>query len=231
MSIPRLEIVNYELKMPLTGKIVKYRPFTVKERAILLTAMQQDKIEVMLSSIRDLIKVCTYGECDMEKMPIVEIEYAFLCIKNKSVGEEQPVTHSCDCGAINEFVLNMENIEIIGEVKDKDINLGGNNWLKMHYPSFKDTVTMSADPTEDEVKGVIATCIDTIIVNDSVIKAKDATRVELIEWIDDLTQIQLDKIEAFFESMPKLVINHEYTCPKCGVKHNLKVEGLENFFD
>jgi hypothetical protein len=217
--------------MPSDGRSVKFRPFTVKERSILLVALQSEDTKSILNAINELFKVCTFGVCELEKMPIVDSEYLFIQIRNKSVGEELEVTHTCSCKNKNDIRLNMDKIEIVGSEVNRDIELMPNVWVKMNYPTFKNSSILSSEPTEDEVIAVIASCMHTIIKGDEVFKVSEFAFEDVKEFILSLTQPQLDKIENFFASLPKVVINGEYTCRHCDTHHVIRIEGLENFFD
>lgn len=229
MAIPKLELPSYECKLP-SGKIIKYRPFTVKERSILLVALQSEDNKTIIGAIDRLFEVCTFGECRIEQMPIVDAEYLFIQIRNKSTGEDLDVVHTCDCGTQNDVRLDMGKVEVVGENASTDINMGGENWVKMNYPNFKNTEILSDDPTEDEVITVIASCIDSVIRGQEVFKARDNSLDDMKEFVLSLTQPQLDLVEAFFEALPKVIIKGEYNC-KCGKHNQFTIEGLENFFD
>ena len=231
--IPKLETPVYELTLPSNGKKIKYRPFVVKERTILLLALQEGTAEATLTALTNLFKVCTFDVCNLHDMPIVDSEYLFIHLRNKSIGEDLDILHECECGAENEVRMSMEKVEIEGAggiVLSKDIDLGNGLWLRMKFPTLSDSTILSETPTEEEVLTVIASCIDSIIQNDSVFKSEDSTLEELQEFIESLTQLQLNKVETFFSSIPKVVIKGGYTCSKCGKENSIRLEGLENFF-
>lgn len=230
-SLPTMNHPTYELTLPSNGKKVVYRPFVVKERSILLLALQEEKVESTLRAIAEIINICTFGVCKLNEMPIVDAEYVFINVRNKSVGEDLDVVHSCSaCNKDNEVKLSLDKIVVEGVANNKDIDFGNGIFLKMKYPSLTNTNILSDNPTEDSVLNIIASCIDCIIEGDKVHRAEDNTIEELIDFVLGLTQQQLNKIENFFATMPKIVLNGKYTC-KCGVENEFKLEGLENFFD
>lgn len=229
MALPKLEIPQYEVKLPSTGKAVLFRPFTVRERAVLLTALQDENTESIMVAIENLFKVCTFGVCQLYKMPIVDAEFLFINIQKKSIGEELQVIHNCECGKSNEVVMNLDKIAIAGKYEGSNIEIDSGVWIKMRYPSFKDSSILSNDdPTEDQVLTVIATCVEGIIKGDEVYTPDSIEEAK--EFISLLTQPQLSKIEAFFASIPKMVLDQEYVCPECKKTNNIHLEGLGNFF-
>ncbi len=227
--LPKLETPTYNIKLP-TGKDVKFRPFLVKERSILLLALEEGKSEGIIDAIRSIIKACTFDQCILDKMPIIDAEYLFLNVRNKSVGETLEVIHTCECGKGNELIIDTEHPKVEGDLSKADIQLDNTTWVKMKFPSFGDSSFITEDPTEEEVLKMISSCIDSIIQGNSVYKASDASEEELEEFILSLTQQQLNKIEEFFLELPKIVIRHSYDC-KCGKHNEVVLEGLENFFE
>ncbi len=226
--LPKIETPTYKIKLP-TGKDVTFRPFLVKERSILLLALEEGNPEGIIDAIRTLIKTCTFDQCILDKMSIIDAEFLFLSIRNKSVGETLEVIHTCECGKGNELIINMEHPKVVGDFSKSDIQIDSNTWIKMKYPSFSDSTIISDNPTEEQILEMIGSCIDSIIQSNSVYKAVDASKEELNDFILSLTQQQLVKIEEFFMHLPKLVVEHSYVC-KCGKQNDLMLEGLENFF-
>jgi hypothetical protein len=230
MALPTIKLPTYELKLPSSGKKIKYRPFIVKERAILLLAMQEDDLDGILRAIDNLFDVCTFGKCKLDDMPIVDSEFLFINIRNKSIGEDLDVIHGCDCGKDNEIRLSLDQLSVEGISGKTDIDLGDNIFLKMKYPTLNHATLLAEGATEDSILKVISSCIDCIIEGDAVHKGEDSTLEELKDFVLGLTQIQLNKIEDFFESIPKIVVHGNYKCKHCGKENEFKLEGLENFF-
>lgn len=227
--LPKMETPVYELTLPSSGKKIKYRPFIVKERKILLLALEDGKPETIFNALGEMFKLCTFGECDIENMPIIDSEFLFINIRNKSIGEDLDIFHTCTCGDDNEVRINMDNIEVEGENASKDINLGNDLWITMNYPSLKNASILSQDPTDDEIYTVIASCINNIIKSDAVFKAEESSITELKTFVEEMTQIQIDKLEDFFSALPRIVVKGSYKC-KCGKDNDVRIEGLENFF-
>jgi hypothetical protein len=230
MALPKLSIPTYELKLPSNGKTIKYRPFVVKERSILLLALQSENTDSILNALDDLFGACTFGVCKLKDMPIVDSEFLFINIRNKSIGEDLDLVHICECGAKNDTQVSLDALTVEGVAGKNDIDLGNNIFLKMKYPTLNHSSILTESPTEDGVLEVIASCIDTIIEGDMVYKAADNTIAELKDFVLGLTQLQLDMVQEFFANIPKIVVNGKYNCKKCNKENTFKIEGLENFF-
>lgn len=231
MALPKLQQPVYEMTIPTTGKKLKFRPFTVKERSIMLHALQDGNNDTMLNAIDELFKVCTFGKASLKTYPIVDSELLFINIRNKSVGGDLDVVHECACGKENLLHLKLDDVAVVGEMVSKDIDLGDGLFVRMKYPTMELSEILSDEPTEDELLSVIAKCIDMIIINDDAHKAEDSSEEEMKDWVLGLIQHQLTKIETFFGSLPKVVLESAYNCEQCGVENTVKLEGLENFFD
>ncbi len=229
-KIPNIDIPTFKETLPASKKEVIFRPFLVRERSVLLMALQSADISSVIKAIKDLIKTCTFGKIDAEKIPLVDLEFLFINIRNKSIGEGIDIIHTCDCGTGNELQVMMDKIDVIGGTDD-NIQLSDQVWIKLNYPTIDDVSLLSAEPNEKEVLQIIANCIDTIIAGEQVYKAVDSTKEELYEFILNLTQSQLSKIETFFENIPKIVVKFDYKCKSCGKDNHETLQGLENFFD
>ena len=230
--LPKLKLPLYELTLPSNGKKIKYRPFVVRERANLLLALQEGHMSRILVAIEELFNACTFGVCKLNEMPIVDSEYLFINIRNKSIGEDLDIVHTCvECEKQNDVMLSLENIVVEGVAGNNDIDLGDNIFLKMKYPTLTHSTILGDEPTEESVLKVIASCVDCVVTGQSVHKSEDSTVEEMMEFILGLTQTQLNKVEAFFESIPKIVAHAHYECKHCKAVNDFKIEGLENFFD
>jgi hypothetical protein len=230
MSLPKIEQPIYEIVLPTSGKKIKYRPFTVRERTILLTALQDGSKDSILLAIEELFKVCTFGIASLKSYPIVDSEFLFISIRNKSIGQDLDIVHSCQCGYETELKLDMSNTKVAGTANSTDINMVGGVFLRMKYPTMELAAMLSDDPKEDDVINIIVKCIDLIMVNDVPYKAEDTSFEELKDFVLGLTQPQLTLIESFFGSLPKIVLEAKYVCKECGSTNEILLEGLENFF-
>jgi len=234
MSLPIIGAPKYELTIPSTKQKVKFRPFLVKEEKALLLAQQSDSQQTMLDTLKDVIKDCTFGEVDIDKLAMFDIEYIFIKLRAKSVGEISELTFQCnacnDPKAKMNVNLNLEQIEVSFDKNHSDkIKLSDEIGVKMKYPD----VSAVSSPTEDSVEdtfNVIISCIDYIYDKESIYKASDYSKEELLNFVSNLTQQQFLKVQQFFETMPRLEKELELKCPVCGHEHKQTIKGLENFF-
>ena len=240
MALPKLEVPTYELELPLSEKKIKYRPFLVKEQKNLMMAMESGDAETIQYNVREILNVCTLTPgIDIDDFPILDVEYYFINLRAKSVGEVVESKYRCnndlgdkECGNIMETKIDLTTIKPEWEEKvDPEIKITDKLIVKMRYPKFgiiKDSVNI--DNVTDVTFNMIASSIEYIYDGEQFYYAKETTKEELLEFIEQLNQAQFEKIEKFFENLPKMKKNIMLTCSKCGFIHNMEVEGLENFF-
>lgn len=240
MALPKLEVPTYELELPLSGKKIKYRPFLVKEQKNLMMAMESGDAETIQYNVREILNVCTLTPgIDMDDLPILDVEYYFINLRAKSVGEVVESKYRCnndmsgkECGNIMETKIDLTTIKPEWEEKiDPEIQLTDKIVVKMRYPKFgivRDSVNV--DNITDVTFNMIASSIEYIYDGEQFYYAKETTKEEMLEFIEQLNQSQFEKIENFFSNLPKMKKKIEMTCSRCGFIHNMEVEGLENFF-
>lgn len=231
MTLPSISTPEYTTKIPSTGKLISYRPFLVKEEKILLMAMEGKDENEIESSILTILKNCILSEeIDVSKLATFDIEYLFLKLRAKSVGEtiEVKVGHNeGECDHKTDISINVEDIGVVGGNVDKKISISDDIGIVMKYPTLSDIKGMDFEKTESMVDMVIA-CVDYIYDAESVYK--DFTTDELREWVEQLDQKQFAKIAEFLTSIPKLSYTVEWTCKKCKQKDSVTIEGLQSFF-
>ena len=237
MALPKLNVPVYEAILPSTEKVIKYRPFLVKEEKLLLTAQESGE-DAVLPAVKQIIKNCVQGELDVDNMPIFDIEYLFLRLRAKSVGEEFtlglkpwgcPQNDGELCKFTTEVAINLEEIKC---VKDKThtskIMLDDNIGIMMKYP---DISHLKIEGSENEMGlEVIKKCINMIFTEEETHERDSFTDKELDEFIDSLNSIQMEKINNFFETMPTIKHTAKYTCKTCGEEKETTVQGLQSFF-
>ena len=240
MALPKLEVPTYELELPLSGKKIKYRPFLVKEQKNLMMAMESGDAETIQYNVREILNVCTLTPgIDIDDFPILDVEYYFINLRAKSVGEVVESKYRCnndlgdkECGNIMETKIDLTTIKPEWEEKvDPEIKITDKLIVKMRYPKFgiiKDSVNI--DNVTDVTFNMIASSIEYIYDGEQFYYAKETTLEELVEFIEMLSQEQFEKLEEFFNSMPKLKTNVKMKCKKCGFDHSFEIEGLQNFF-
>jgi hypothetical protein len=242
MPLPIVATPTYELNLPSTKKPIKYRPFLVKEEKILILAMESGDQKEISSAVKSVLKDCilTRG-VKIESLPSFDIEYIFLNIRAKSVGESVDLIITCpDDGETQvETTINVDEIQVlIPEGHSSEIKVDDNITLKMKYPSLQEFIDNNfnlatqntSKETIDKSFSIVASCIDMVYTKDESWSAGDVTKKELIEWLQTFDSNQFKGIEKFFDTMPKL--SHTFTVknPKTGVENEIVLEGLSSFF-
>jgi len=228
MALPALDVHTYELVLPSTGVKVKYRPFLVKEYKILLTALETDVQEIS-RIVLELVDACTFNKLDINKLAHFDVEYLFLQLRAKSIGEIANLNINCDCGAKINFELNLNNA-IIDKIESHNnkIMITDNIGVIMRYPKFDELVDIYDNLKTEKVIEVVAKCIDKVFNQDEVFENLD--QQESIEFLNNFTKEQFDKLENFFSTMPKVKQKIDKNCNNCGKHHEYDIEGLQNFF-
>ena len=238
MPLPKIATPTYELVLPSTGKTIKYRPFLVKEEKILILALESEDPKQITNAIKTTLKSCisTRG-IKVEDLPTFDIEYIFLNIRGKSVGESIDVLVTCpDDGETQvEHKIYIDEIQIEKDEKhNPDIKLDHSLTLRMKYPSLnefvKNNFNVSDDNTLQASMDIIVSCIDVVYSEDESWAAADCTKKELDEWLGTLNTSQFKEIEYFFETMPKLIHKVKVMNPNTKVESEVTLEGLTSFF-
>ena len=232
MALPKINTPTYELELPSTGETLKYRPFLVKEQKMLLMAQETGEDKDIARAMGDLVHTCTFGKTDPVNSPVFDIEYLFLRIRGKSVGEN--VTLNITCPDDNEtkvsVKVNLEDISInMLDDHTNEIQLLDNCKIVFRYPILSDMSGITAGGDIQIVFKLMEACVQEIHYGDDVYYRADMSDKDITDFIDQLTGDQFEKISDFFNSMPKLrhVIN--VTNPKTKKKNEIVVEGLQSF--
>ena len=239
MALPKISTPTFQITLPLSNKIIKFRPFLVKEQKILLMAMESGEKDTIETNIKHILYNCLIDDVDIESLPLVDIEYYFLNLRARSVGEIVESKYKCEnevdgkvCGNTMETSFNILDVKLEKPADVKDtFDLGQGIGIKMKYPNFDVVEKMQdSESATDAVFELIIECIDYIYDEDNMYYAHETPKEELMAFIESLTKEQFDQIEKFVESVPTLKKELEITCSKCGFQHKLKVEGLQDFF-
>ena len=240
MPLPTIETPTYELKLPSSNKKIKYRPFLVKEEKILILALESKSQNEITNAVTDVLKKCilTRG-VKVDDLPTFDIEYLFLNIRAKSIGEDIKLTVTCpDDGETKVPVtIYVDEIKVIKPKDHKiDIVLDDKMSLRMKYPSLNQFIESNFD-TEDESETivdktfrVVADCMDTIFNGEDAWEAKDYSAQERLDFVQQLNSQQYKKVENFFSTMPKLSHTIEVVNPNTKEKGSVVLEGLADFF-
>ena len=234
MPLPKLAIPEYEMELPVSGTKVSYRPFLVKEEKLLYLAMESQNDKEMIKAVKTIIKNCTNLKTKVENLATFEIEYIFLRIRSKAVGEtsEFKVTAPDDNETEVKVQVPLEQVEVqVPDDHDKKIQLDDNVGIVMKYPSLDVFIQQSLtdNPNLDDIFELAAGCIDQVYDQEEVYDS--FTKKEALEFLENLNSDQFQKIQSFFETMPKLSYTLEVTNPKTKVTSELVLEGLASFFE
>ncbi len=238
MPLPTIATPTYELELPSTGKTIKYRPFLVKEEKLLVLALESEDNGQISTAIQAVLKSCIKSRgVKVEQLPTFDIEYLFLHIRGKSVGEEIEVNLICPDDNETSIPVTI-NIDDIAVQKPKDhnkqIKLDKNLMMELKYPSLEQFVKNNFDfeggSQVDQSFEVIAGCIDKIYTEEEVWSTSDCTKKEVKNFLEQMSSKQFKEIEKFFETMPKLSHEVEITNPNTKVKSTVVLEGLSSFF-
>ena len=231
MALPKLNTPTYELERPSTGKKIKYRPFLVKEQKVLMMAQDSKDDAEISEAVGSLVQSCTFGEIDYKTSPMFDIEYLFLKIRGKSVGDKVDLNLICpDDGKTQvKKTIDLEEVNIhMLENHTNEVEINDNVKIVFRYPILSD---MKGIPVSEvsTAFSVINACVHSIHYGDDVYQRTDLKDEEVEEFIDSLTGDQFEKITEFFQTMPKLRHVVEVTNPKTKKKSEIVVEGLQNF--
>ena len=238
MPLPKISTPTYELELPSTGQTIKYRPFLVREEKLLVLALESEDTKQITNAIKTVIKNCieTKG-IKVESLPTFDIEFLFLNIRGKSVGEEIEVNIICpdDEETLVPVSINVDDIQVQKNPDhNKQIKVDDSIMMEMKYPSLdqfiKSNFDFTADNTMDQSFDLISSCIDKIYTEDEVWAAGDVTKKELTEFLDQMNSSQFKEIEKFFETMPKLSHKVKVKNPNTEVESEVVLEGLSSFF-
>ena len=236
MALPVLNNPNYEMELPSTGEKIEYRPFLVKEQKILMMAMESEDVSAQSKAVVDIIKNCTFGAINdkVEILPTFDIEYMFLRIRSKSVGETVELIITCqDDGETKVPVnINLEDINVVKtEGHDTTIMITDKIGLTMRYPTMKQLMSydMSKITTMEGTFKVINDCLENVFDENEVYEEMNSK--ELQEFIEQMTTEQFQKVSEFFNTMPKLKHTLKVKNPNTGVENEVVLEGMQSFLE
>ena len=243
MALPKINTPIFELTLSSSGQAVQYRPFLMKEQKILLLALESGETKSIMTAVKQIINNCAISTVDVEKLPIFDLEYFFMRLRGKSIGEtvDLQMRHPTglnskdeECQHVTKFPFNIMEVEVEKTIShtdkitiDEETGLG----IKLKYPTadFTEMNTEDLSQLDVAVKMLIA-CIDYIYDKNEVYKREDSTAKELEEFVENLSQEQFKNVMNFFETMPKLKHNIKWRCTGCGCEDEVMLEGMGNFF-
>ena len=236
MPLPKIVTPSYEVKLPSNGKKINYRPFLVKEEKILILAIESDSLKEISRSIKDILKNCILTKgIKVDELPTFDIEYLFLNIRSRSIGESIELVVTCpDDGETKvNTTIYIDEIEVKkNKEHSTDIKIDDTYTMRMKYPSLDEFIdeNFNFEGQSDNSFDIIASCIDMVFSEEEAWEAKDCTKKELIEFVEQMNSAQFKEIEKFFDTMPQLSHQIEVQNPKTKVKSTVTLEGLASFF-
>ena len=238
MPLPKIATPTYELEIPSIKKTIKYRPFLVKEEKILIIAMESEDPKQITEAVKTVIGNCILTKgIKIEQLSTFDIEYLFLNVRGKSVGEQVDVLITCPDDGVTQVPvsINLDDIKVqVGETHSRDIKLDDTLTLRMKYPSMqefiKNNFNNESEISVDDTFDMISSCIEQIYNEEESWSTSDVTKKEILEFLGDLSSKQFKDIEKFFETMPKLSHTIKIKNPNTEVESEVVLEGLTSFF-
>jgi len=237
MALPRLnDNPQYELKIPSSQQVVKFRPFLVKEQKVLLIAYESQDRKQILSAMLDTIGVCISEPIDVKKLSTFDVDYMFTMIRSKSVGETTDILIQCsDCDTQNEVKVKLDDIEVPVEKQEMLIPINDKMSVRMKYPNYdfflnNDTLLDSTKTQSEIILSMIVGCLESIETEEERINLIDESEEEILGFLESLTTAQFDKISNFVLNIPAMEHDLAFKCVSCGKDNKRKLKGLEDFF-
>jgi hypothetical protein len=235
MPLPKIVTPTYELRLPSTDQLIKYRPFLVKEEKVLLMAMESEDESQMINAVKTILRNCINSKIKVDDLAVFDIEYLFLNIRAKSVGEQIELNITCpdDGETTVPLEINVEDIQIQkSEDHSRIISLNDTISVVMKYPSMEMFVksNFTASAKTEDVFEIAASCIEQVVEGEDVYETKSFSKKEINDFLDSLDTAQFLLIQKFFETMPKLSHTVKVTNPVTNVESDVVLEGLAAFF-
>lgn len=241
--LPKIDTPIYEVKLISNDKVVKFRPFLVKEQKLFLMNTENDDVEATIKVIRQVLKNCVLTDIDIDALPVFDLEYLFMHLRARSVSEVVNLKYRCnniikdekdedkDCGTVNDISFSVLEVQpTINEAHTKKFQLTDKIGIIMKYPTFEMMQKSVGKEDTAIIMDLIYNSIEQVYDEDTVYHMKDSSKEEIVEFIDNLQQKDLENIRNFFDTMPKIQKKIDYKCKKCGYQENITLEGMQSFF-
>lgn len=241
--LPKIDVPIYSVNLISTGKPVKFRPFLVKEQKLFLMVSESEDQKETIDVIRQVLKNCVLDDIDIDNLPTFDLEYLFMNLRARSVEEIVDLKYKCNntikddqgnekvCGNSVEIKLNLLEIQPTKNDNHKTkIQLTDKLGIGLKYPTFEMIQKYESMDEKEIMITILVDCIDFIYDQDNVYYAKDSSREELVDFIDNLQQTHLEKIKDFFDTMPEIKQDIHFHCSKCNYEEDITIRGLQNFF-
>jgi hypothetical protein len=239
MALPKIETPIYDIELPLSKHKLRFRPFLVKEQKILMMALESQERSNIERNIRQILQNCTLDDVDVRTLPIVDVEYFFLQLRARSIGEVVESRYKCEnevegkkCGHMMDVEIPLLDIKVDTVNLPETIQLTNTIGVKLKYPEYAVLERLENVESASAIAfELIAECIEYIFEGDQIYYADESTPEEMLEFLESLRQEQFRKIEDYFENLPTIKKTIQVTCAKCGFHHSITLQGLENFFE
>ena len=242
--LPKIDVPIYNVKLLSTGKSLRFRPFTVKEEKLFLMANENEDLNSVVDTIKQILNNCIIDEIQIDSLPIFDIEHLFLNIRARSISEIVNLKYKCNNDVLDEETKEEKKCNTVVEI---DLNIleiepekqkGHTNKIEitekmgviMKYPNFETLKKFEIENEAESIIKITVNCIDYVYDSDSIYYAKDFTEEELIEFVESMQAKDLEKIKTFFDTMPKIKKDIDFKCNKCGHEEKIELEGIQNFF-
>lgn len=236
MQLPKIEYPVYEVKLSSIDAPVRFRPFVVKEQKLMMMALESDSIDDVVKTLKQVITNCALDPVDVDTLPYVDIEMFYLHLRARSVSEKIDVFFKCNnlveekpCNMVINFDVDLlSEVEVVNNTESNRIMFTDTVGVVMRYPTIEQIKILNSE--ENVTNRMIIDCLDKIIGEDEIYSAKEASYEELEEWVEKLPAADYDKLDKFLLNAPVIQYKKNHTCPKCGHIHEMKLEGLNDFF-
>ena len=238
MPLPKIDLPVYDFTIPSNGKVIRVRPFTVKEEKLLLIAIESKVAADIIATVKQVINNCVQDDnIDVDKLPFFDIDYLFIFLRAKSIGESIEVNLTCNnmvndkpCGNVFPAMMDISKCEIEGGKQDNDIKLSGSQGVRMRYPNYAAMKRVEFGNEVDEKTNTIVNAIDYVYDAKGMYSWKDYSKEELKEFVEGLTEANYNQMMAFVDNFPTFAVKLEQTCNKCGFHHNVRYTDFYDFF-
>ena len=229
MALPKVETPRYSVILPSTGKEIQFRPFLVKEEKVLLMAAESQDQKQYITAMMDVVNECTFKALNINRLPTFDVEYLFVQIRAKSIGESVTLEGTCSaCGHKQDVKLNLETVTIdkVSEDLEDTFEVGSGIKIKVKPMRFIDSTSV----TEINITEIIGKMIDTIYDDENLYNASEYTKSDLDDFVNQLPRSVLTDIEKYIKGLPKLITTVEFVCEKCGHHNKYVLVGFQDFF-
>lgn len=235
MALPKInDTIKHEVIVPSTNKVVRFRPYLVKEEKILLQAFETNDTKVTLNAVVDTIESCIFDPINKNQLTTFDIEYLFLQIRSKSVGEKSEISLTCQsCETKNPYELDVSKITVgDGSRVESVLPITDNISVEMRYPSYQDIINgnISENSGMDDLFDLVISCMVAILTEEERIEISDEPKSNVKEFLESMTGDQLKKLTGFLDNMPKTQCDVDFNCISCGDHNHYTIEGMQNFF-